>query len=55
MIPVTGYLAEEKYQIAKNYLVPKQMEAHGLQPAQFKRHAAPAECSLKLQPAKEPV
>ena len=36
MIPVTGYLAEEKYQIAKNYLVPKQMEAHGLQPAQFK-------------------
>ena len=30
MINVTGYLAEEKQQIAKNYLVPKQLEEHGL-------------------------
>ena len=30
VINVTGYLAEEKMEIAKNYLVPKQMEAHGL-------------------------
>lgn len=36
MIPVSGYLAEEKYHIAKDYLVPKQMEAHGLKPAQLK-------------------
>ena len=31
MINVTGYLAEEKLEIAKNYLVPKQLEEHGLQ------------------------
>ena len=30
MINVTGYLAEEKMEIAKNYLVPKQLEQHGL-------------------------
>ncbi len=30
MINVSGYLAEEKYEIAKNYLVPKQLEEHGL-------------------------
>ena len=30
MINVTGYLAEEKLEIAKNYLVPKQLEEHGL-------------------------
>ena len=30
MINVSGYLAEEKYEIAKNYLIPKQMEEHGL-------------------------
>ena len=29
MINVTGYLAEEKLEIAKNYLVPKQLEEHG--------------------------
>lgn len=40
MIPVTGYLAEEKYQIAKNYLIPKQMEAHGLKSSQFKFNKA---------------
>ena len=30
MINVTGYLAEEKMEIAKNYLIPKQVEEHGL-------------------------
>ena len=31
MINVSGYLAEEKLQIAHNYLVPKQLTEHGLQ------------------------
>ena len=31
MINVTGYLAEEKLEIAKSYLVPKQLEEHGLE------------------------
>ena len=30
MINVTGYLAEEKMSIAKDYLIPKQMKEHGL-------------------------
>ena len=30
MINVTGYLAEEKAEIAKHFLMPKQLEAHGL-------------------------
>ena len=30
MINVTGYLAEEKYEIAKKHLIPKQIEEHGL-------------------------
>ena len=30
MINVTGYLAEEKMEIAKNYLVPKQLKEHGI-------------------------
>ncbi|MCQ2147078.1 MAG: endopeptidase La [Bacteroidales bacterium] len=30
MINVTGYLAEEKMEIAKKYLVPKQLEEHGI-------------------------
>ena len=30
VINVTGYLAEEKEEIARRYLVPKQLEAHGL-------------------------
>lgn len=40
MIPVSGYLAEEKYHIAKDYLVPKQMDLHGLKPAQLKLNKA---------------
>lgn len=36
LIPVSGYLAEEKYFIAKDYLVPKQLELHGLTPSQVK-------------------
>ncbi|MCQ2143467.1 MAG: endopeptidase La, partial [Bacteroidales bacterium] len=30
MISVSGYLAEEKVEIARNYLVPKQVKEHGL-------------------------
>ena len=30
MINVTGYLAEEKLEIAKSYLIPKQLEEHGI-------------------------
>ncbi len=36
MIPVTGYLAEEKVSIAQGYLIPKQLEAHGLKKKQLK-------------------
>src|SRR5574344_614644 len=36
MIPVSGYLAEEKYHIAKDHLIPKQTEAHGLKANQMK-------------------
>ena len=36
MINVSGYLAEEKYEIAKHYLVPKQLEDHGLDKSQLK-------------------
>ena len=35
MIPVTGYLAEEKVAIAQGYLVPKQRKAHGLDDKPF--------------------
>ena len=31
MINVTGYLAEEKLEIAKNYLLPKQLKEHGIE------------------------
>lgn len=40
MISVSGYLAEEKYHIAKGHLIPKQINAHGLKPAQFKINKA---------------
>ena len=36
MINVTGYLAEEKLEIAKTYLVPKQLEEHGLKKDGFR-------------------
>ncbi len=36
MIPVNGYLAEEKESIAKGYLIPKQLEAHGLKKSQLR-------------------
>jgi ATP-dependent Lon protease len=36
MIPVSGYLAEEKIQIAEGYLIPKQLEAHGLKKSQLR-------------------
>lgn len=36
LINVSGYLAEEKRYIAKDHLIPKQIEAHGLKAAQLK-------------------
>lgn len=36
MIPISGYLAEEKRSIAKYHLVPKQIDAHGLKKTQLK-------------------
>ena len=36
MISLSGYLAEEKRAIAKDYLIPKQTEAHGLKKSQLK-------------------
>ena len=36
MINVSSYLAEEKLEIAKNYLVPKQLTEHGLEKSQLK-------------------
>ena len=36
MIPISGYLAEEKVEIAKNYLIPKQRDAHGLNKSDLK-------------------
>ena len=36
MIPVSGYLAEEKYEIARHYLLPRQLEEHGLRKDQVK-------------------
>lgn len=36
MINVSGYLAEEKLSIAKNYLLPKQREAHGLNESELR-------------------
>ena len=35
VIQLTGYTEDEKLQIAKRYLVPKQLEAHGLDPAKI--------------------
>src|SRR5205807_8470565 len=35
VISLSGYTAEEKLGIAKRYLVPKQIEAHGLTPEQL--------------------
>ncbi|MFO8234567.1 MAG: endopeptidase La [Bacteroidales bacterium] len=35
MIDVSGYIVEEKIEIAKRHLVPKQMEAHGLKKSQL--------------------
>ena len=36
VINVTGYLAEEKVEIAKKFLIPKQMEEHGLKKGSLK-------------------
>lgn len=36
IIEVNGYTVEEKVEIAKRHLIPKQVKQHGLKPAQFK-------------------
>lgn len=36
IIPYPGYTHEEKFHIAENYLIPKQIEAHGLKKDQIK-------------------
>ncbi len=36
MIEVSGYILEEKVEIAQRHLIPKQLEAHGVKPAQLK-------------------
>jgi len=36
LIEMTGYLMEEKIEIAKHHLLPKQLENHGLKPSQLK-------------------
>ena len=36
MISVSGYLAEEKYEIARHYLLPRQIKEHGLAKSQLK-------------------
>ena len=38
MINMSGYLVEEKIQIAKRHLVPKQMEAHGIPEGSIELH-----------------
>ena len=43
MINVSGYLAEEKLEIAKNYLIPKQIEEHGLKKSNLKIEKAALE------------
>lgn len=43
MINVTGYLAEEKYEIARKFLLPKQMEEHGLKKGAIKPDKAAIE------------
>ena len=36
LIEMTGYLAEEKIEIAKNHLLPKELEKHGIKPSQLR-------------------
>ncbi|HEX2969887.1 MAG TPA: endopeptidase La [Bacteroidales bacterium] len=36
LIEITGYLVEEKLEIARHHLLPKQLENHGVKPAQLK-------------------
>ena len=35
MIPISGYIVEEKIEIAKRHLIPKQLEAHGVKKEQI--------------------
>ena len=40
IIPIAGYTTEEKLQIARKYLVPRQIEEHGVPPKKLKISAA---------------
>ena len=40
VIHLSGYTHEEKLGIAKRYLVPKQLEAHGLDPSRWRSRQA---------------
>ena len=46
MINVTGYLAEEKLEIAKRYLLPKQLEEHGIDKKALKINKAGLEAVI---------
>ncbi len=39
LIEMTGYLVEEKVQIAKQHLIPKQLKNHGIKPSQLRLSA----------------
>ena len=54
IIELTGYTEEEKVEIAKRYLVKRQLEANGLKPEQAKspkRHCARSRATTRARPA----
>lgn len=51
LINVTGYLAEEKMEIAKRYLVPKQLEEHGIGKKELRIDKAALERIIESIPA----
>lgn len=47
MINVNGYIVEEKIQIARKHLIPKQLEKHGISPKQLKINTAAIELIIE--------
>lgn len=47
MINVNGYIVEEKIQIARKHLIPKQLEKHGISPKQLKISTAAIELIIE--------
>jgi len=47
IINIAGYIVEEKIQIAKKYLIPKQLEAHGLKKSQLRLSKDVLECIVE--------